>query len=458
MKTKYYFFFLVIALFAQGCQEQPTLVATEVPVPTMTRPSATTPGATPEATPTLHKSNATPPTPEFSLTGKIIYNVRCITPDDWSECEVYIPLLEKLIDGAPSGTSYILDRANFFFSNNGQQLAFPCIEKTFGHFNVCILKTAYLKMPDKNNLSYYLKRIFIKEGGTTSIDRQIRNISWSPDDRYLVVTFRWAESLWTTDATESPCLVDVRENKADCGSSNRFLASFSEVDQQIIKGVYAFSWSPVEKEKLVFPLQKNWSPFYDSDQLFPSFMPTGDYKDGLYMMDLQTKTLTPVWLAPSATRMDYEQLPLWSAKGEKITFVLQEGGEKSADGASYYGGGGLLVLQNYVVVMINKDGSDYKRLFDGKDVYDQIGGLLPLDFQGGIKIRVGAWSPDERYLLFEVDMSKYGVATSFNSGLDNQDYIMGLFLYDTETGFIYQIRQFEFYGYDYYPLMPDWGP
>jgi hypothetical protein len=449
-------FSFVLLLFLCGigiiaCQRYQNTTSTPViPVTTSTATPFDVLLSSPTPVPSqIDFSDAIPLTPDFSLEGIIIDNKGYINPVTWEAQSFSIPYLERFSDISSRGISLIFDRENFFFSNSGKRLAFPCLEKTGNEIKLCILDASYLQTQDAENLAQYLKKTdFHLYSGWMSL--QIRNISWSPDDKYLIVTIRWSDNV------ESPCFVEVNTAKVDCSANNLFRSGFTEAEQKVLQGAYAIAWSPVDKNKLVFPLRKNWSPFFDKDQDFPFFLPTGNYEDGLYLIDLSKKNIEDIWVAPINTRMDYEQLPLWSAKGERITFIYQEGGEKAPTEGSHHGGGGLLVLQNYVVASIDVTGENFTHLFDGKYVYSQIAGSMPPEFRGGqFQIRLGGYSPDEKYILFEVDAGKKDPVHSQNIGTDN--YILGLFLYEIETREIYQVKDFELYDYDFENLMPNWG-
>ncbi len=397
--------FIVINASATGCASKIAPV-TSVPTIDVSSPAPAgteTPLAAAEtSTPIVVPSPAVSPTPfptlDFVPPGRIILTdkgINLVYADGRHISSLVMPL-----EPAPFPSASEVWAGYFHWSHNGKYLAFSCGDKLDGtELNICILDNRYLNTNKTQNLFDYLKiirlyRVAKIEG--FSFGPFLGSISWSPDDRYVGGA--------VFGDVESPCVIEVQTGNFDCSTSNMLRTGLSADDLNLLSRAHVISWSSQDINKLVFM----------------------DYgNNNLSRLNLQTKNIEPIWSPPGTSEVDYEQNPVWSPDGKKITFVFTE-----PEGEKIHG---HWKIQNYVVGRINEDGSSYERLIDGKEVYSQIYSMVPEDFRGGnVELHISSWSPDGRFLLFEVRMNKRGTDPAAYGSPDSSTW--GTFYLDTQTG------------------------
>lgn len=125
---------------------------------------------------------------------------------------------------------------------------------------------------------------------------EIKNISWSPDNKYLLVTVKGVNT--GEYIITSPCLIEVDTHSVDCHWTNMFWEANNDV-LRVIAGAHAISWSPQDKNKLAIPLKTNWLPIsegvengYNLDTpITPWDLSTDNLKQGLYLVDITPSLL-----------------------------------------------------------------------------------------------------------------------------------------------------------------------
>jgi hypothetical protein len=326
----------------------------------------------------------------------------------------------------------------FAWSNNGEELAFPCMPKDNIKLTICIWNKKFLTLenpsPSQTPVFYQLAPN-IPTGYPSSL---IWNMSWSPHDEKLIVTARWYDNL------ESPCLIDNINKKVECGVNNDFWKDFSEDILQVLTGAFVIEWSPTDVNKMAIPLRKNWLRIFEDGYVIVSGEQgeyavergTGNYTDGIYIVDLQHKTFQPIWNATDDERIDIHNKILWSPNGQKIAFVYAEDVTFSAP----------TYVANYVVGMVNTNGKNFTILFDSQELTEQMKKKLPENILLP-SIFLADWSSDGRYLLFEVNFKG---ENSYNS-------FIGAFVYDIKAGTFQPVIEFIAPRNNWLRLNPDWN-
>jgi len=260
---------------------------------------------------------------------------------------------------------------------------------------------------------------------------EIENISWSSDNKYLLVTvkgFSTSEYIIT-----SPCMIEIDTNSVDCRWAYLVDAKFTAY--KIVTGAHAISWSPKDENKLAIPLKTNWYPVSEGAEnghapsnitRFPWYAPTDDLKQGLYLVDTDPLTIADVitllWESPPNTTIDPDQLPLWTSDGKQIAFVYLDPWFNVERNLRYPN----IPTANYAVGIIGEDGQNFQKLFDSTSMY--LSGVLPSD-AGIPAINIHRWLYQDRFILF--------TAQVYQSTEDK--YKQSLFLYDTETTQFFQL-------------------
>lgn len=259
---------------------------------------------------------------------------------------------------------------------------------------------------------------------------KIHNISWSPDNKYLMVTVKG-----DGDFITSPCLVEIDTNSVDCRWSLLFSNNNITNVPSLLSGAHAIAWSPQDKNKMAIPLKKNWLPLYlgvtNGSTLYttmPWDTPTNDLKQGLYIVDTtpaylyskDDEVFTMLWEAPNGTTMDHEQLPLWTSDGKKIAFVYIDPWINIARDSMQ------MPIANYVVGLVEESNGKFTKLFDSTDMY--LSRILPSGSSLPV-IHMYKWVYQDRFLLFTATIQKNSVGEREQS----------LFLYDTETEQFFQV-------------------
>lgn len=275
---------------------------------------------------------------------------------------------------------------------------------------------------------------------------EIMNISWSPDNNYMLVVVKGIDTLQYN--VTSPCLIEVDTNSVDCRWVNIFLSpgelflGLLDIDvYKIVTGAHAISWSPKDENKLAIPLKTNWQPISDgiengstSSYVAPWDVSTDDLKQGLYLVDISIQSLFDIsppandrsfsllWEAPPNTTIDSDQLPLWTSDGSRIVFVYIDPWFNVERNMLYPN----IPTANYTVGMIGEDGQNFQKLFDSTSMY--LSGTLPSDANIPA-IQIHRWLYQDRFILF--------TAQVYRSIEDK--YKQSLFLYDTDTMQFFQL-------------------
>lgn len=414
--------------------------------PTHTLTPTTTPATPPPPTATFPV--VTPmtavPLSGVRLSGKVYYYYGYYGGVYYSEGGYYLDInslnLSDFSFGKPfniaeppdytSGTTF----SSGVWSTDNQYMAYSVILSPVrnrygnrGDLSVCIIDTNQ----DKSKCIRIYTNIYNPRSITQGDFAEIKNISWSPDNKYLVVTvkgFSTSEYIIT-----SPCLVEVETSSVDCHWSKSLY--YTDIYfSRILTGAHAIAWSPQDENKLAIPLKTNWYPVGDGVKngqapfdITPWDIPTDDLKQGLYLVNI-TQHPTPdqmlklLWEAPLNTTMDPDQLPLWTSDGKEIAFVYMDpwfNVERNPRDPN-------IPAANYAVGIVGEDGQDFQKLFDSTSMY--LSGVLPADANiPAIKIR--RWLYDNRFILFSAQV--------YQSSEDN--YKQSLFLYDTEAEQFFQV-------------------
>ena len=320
----------------------------------------------------------------------------------------------------------------------------PIRDIIYNHMDlgICILnieqREKYLEENTKNNVKCI--RLYTNLYDHLSLTHgdyvEIKNISWSPDNKYLLVTVKGLNT--AQYIITSPCLIEIETGSVDCRWSNVFMQYHYDA-YKIVSGAHAISWSPQDENKLAIPLKKNWYPIaegvengYDRLTILPWDLPTDDLKQGLYLVDITPSLLlayktddqvpTPLWEAPEGTTIDHEQLPLWTSDGKSIAFVYIDPWfniERSILSS-------VKPIANYALGIVEEDGRNFRKLFDSRSMY--LSGILPPDSSLPI-INIHRWVNQDRFLLFTAQINRGVVGKHEHS----------LFLYDTETTDFFQL-------------------
>lgn len=246
--------------------------------------------------------------------GQIIYNSELfetkpvlINLDKMTKQVVVLPAAYQNAVVETSGTLDLFRPTfdKFTWSNSGDELAFPCMLKDNVNLTVCIWESKFLTLENKtlsqNPISYPLNPTEVN----IYPESLIRNISWSPNGETLIVTARW-------DDIESPCFVDKSSKKVECGIRQDIWRGFSDNALLVLAGAFIVEWSPTDINQMAIPLRKNWLDVFEDGytifggekQEYVTEASTGNYSDGIYLIDLQDKSFQPVWIATSDKRID----------------------------------------------------------------------------------------------------------------------------------------------------------
>lgn len=311
--------------------------------------------APPQPTPTPF------PTLEFMPTGKIAY----LSEDN----------ILHVIDGnGENAEQTVLQIAGSkpVWSPNGETIVFSCTNPE----GLCFLDAAYL---GNNDPGTSIRKVKIPQ------DKQpqgyVSSYSWSPDGEELVVML---DNLHYHQL----CVLTYDTLKMDCNSSNHILSGFSNDDIETFRLATSAIWSPVDADLMVISV-----PFVGK----------------LYLVDLSHKTMqeikTPIPL------VDLGRSIAWSPDGKYIAFSFSEIRQASDR-----------ICQNYaclyspvpVLGTINVDGTNYKRVLDGADVFyrlpfEDVQNLFPpiSTTNTYYQFQYPSWSPDGRFLLFVTEISPY---------------------------------------------------
>jgi hypothetical protein len=421
----------------------PTGTYTSTPTPTPVTPpppTATFPVITPMTA---------IPLKGIQLSGKVYYYSNAFYDDSNESFNLGDYHFDKPIEIRMTKDYFLPKLYHGAWSADNQYLARPAdlqpiIKSIYNHqdLGICII--------DANGDLYKCIRIYNVVRPTTlsltSGDHiQIQTITWSPNNKYLLVTI---QGEYESDYVKfSPCVIEISTSSVDC----RWMSIFSINDYDAYKavaGAYAISWSPKEENKLAIPLKRNWWPVSVGIENGDSFdghrwddISTDDLKQGLYLVDtaplLQGLTyhppaadpiLTLLWESPPSTTMDPEQLPLWTSDGKQIAFVYLYPWFNVERKNSRH-----LANANYAVGIIGENGQDFQKLFDSTSMY--LSGVLPLG-SSLPAIQIHRWLYQDRFLIFTAQIY-----------LGSEDkYKQSLFLYDTETKQFFQVTNWNKFG------------
>lgn len=389
------------------------------------------------------------------LNGQIIYNedVYARSPvlldlTDMTKHNIMLPPSHQVSVVEITGTLDLfrptLER--FAWSHSGEYVAFPCLPKDSIYLTVCVWNSAYITLEDRTTLQVPRSYPLTPPQPLDYIGSVIRSVSWSPDDQMIMATAR------QQDYNVSPCLIELSTQKVECGINTVFWEGFSKDDLQILSGTFQISWSPIDKEMLAISLRKNWRNVFDDGKViiggeelerFTSF-PTGDYPEGIYLVDVRNKFLKNIWATTDNQRIDIDNKLLWMPNGKNLTFVSVD--VSDFDPEKY--------TENYVVMNVEIHGNKEIELFDGKKIMKEIWGDLPESYRAGLPmISLGAWSSDGRYLLFEINLQEDKNNTDADAWTN---YLTGGFVYDTKIKSFYKLIDYLLAAFGGVKLNPDW--
>lgn len=290
--------------------------------------------------------------------------------------------------------TYSPNYENFVWSTDGNFIAVPC-QPVFNQSHLCVLEANSIESEDASIESFSLvdpdQNHFAGYGA-------IRHITWSPNNKQLITI--------VNNIPENPCLINRLAKDVICGASKVF-SDFSETDQQILARATSISWSPVDKNQLAFVFRGG----------------TTKYPSGIYLADLDIKTLDMLWKLPDGLLLAGI---LWCPNGENITFTTYEGQKR--EGIVEYG-----IKPNRTIRSINIYDKNTNELFNATDIYLQLAGEISEKYRGSLpQIYFASWSLDEQYLLLEIECTSN----------DDTQRILGIFAYHVETNKLYKIRGF----------------
>lgn len=431
-------FWHILQLMA--CQEtslQETLTSrltdgTLSPVTSTKAPHLSIASLTPTVTATVHMPQVRPFPLEDELKGRIIFNygfivgdfdARILYLDSFQEVFFYAPHKYRIStygNGFPTRPGYFSAEKyrpsfqNFAWSNSGHYLAFPCANTEAEmqiEMQVCIW--------DVHNLTYgeEVTPQIIEEynigDAIGSSDIYIGDISWSASDNKLFFTIHPTDE--HPGIVKAICFINRFTKEIDCEPIASFMSRYSREDGQSVSGLQAIKWSPFESKYLALRDQSS-----------------------LYLMNLEEETLSILWEIQKGFFQSDGKL-LWYEDGKKVAFVVDN--EEN----------------NNTAISVDILTKEVTYLFDYQDVYSQIAGIIPAEYHcKPTQIYISAFSPTERYLLFEIDI---GYDSSFRPLSIQNDQALGLFLYEMDTEKIYKVRDFvtNSYGDWRIHLNPDWG-
>jgi len=384
----------------------------------------------------------------FAPQGRIIYNEDffgrkpiIVHLEDMSVDSISLPQSLQFSVIEISGTLSLFRPSveYFVWSNDGIYVAFPCLLQDDVNLTVCVWNSDFLTLEDRSPAQYPKSFRLFPPANASYPEALIQNISWSPNDKVIIATARWQ--------AESPCLVYLETEKVECGVHDTlFWDGFSDDVRQVLAGAFEIEWSPTDINKMALPLSKNWLSVIEDGKVivdgeihdYSVGLPTGDYQEGIYLIDIDKKTFHPIWLSPEHTRVDSRHRLLWKPNGEQLTFTYVDS-EK-----------------NYMVASVDVNGANFTSLFDSKDVMSQIKKSVPENFrEGTLKIFLSSWSSDGRYLLFEVNLAA-AQKTEDAPITVNTNYLMGGFIFDTQTKQFYKLLEFIPTEYGNQSLRFDW--
>jgi hypothetical protein len=397
------------------------------------------------------------------LSGQIIYNEgdyarKPVLLDlaDMNKHNIVLPDSHQVsIVGSSRGgimdiRSLTLDR--FAWSHSGDYVAFPCLPKGSLYLTICVWDSAFITLENRTASQIPQSYPLDPPQYSTYYGSSIESISWSPDDQTIIATSR----VQVDDI--SPCLIYLASGQVECGPNSPFWEGFSNDDRQILSGAYQISWSPTDKDMLAISLRKNWLTVFDDGKMTKAVFdgvnivgyeeverytnfPTGDYLEGLYLVDKNNKFLKNIWNAPDNLKIDIENKLLWTPNGRDLTFVCAD--IDTFDRVNR--------TANFLVMNVGVHTNKEKVLFDGGEVMKEILEDLPESYRAGLpEIFLGTWSSEGRYLLFEIGL----LEDSNNPDADGwTDYLKGAFVYDTRTKSFYKVID---YILGRGRLNPDW--
>ena len=408
----------------------PTWTSTPTPTPaTLPPPTATFPVIT------LMTSQ---PLDDIYLSGKVLTHYTVLDLSKYHFDTLFqIDPRKDLYEGAWSGDGDYLAIATYLRPLSQ--------DVRFTDLGVCILRKQDINENVWKNFQGKAKciRIYTSIKNPRSITQgdyaEIENISWSPDNKYLLVTVKGLDT--AQYIITSPCMIEIDTSSVDCRWAYLVDAKFTAY--KIVTGAHAISWSPKDENKLAIPLKTNWYPESEGAEnghapsnisRFPWYAPTDDLKQGLYLVDTDplvpwitdpltiADVITLLWESPPNTTIDPDQLPLWTSDGKQIAFVYMDPWFNVERNPRYPN----IPTANYSVGMIGEDGQNFQKLFDSTSMY--LSGVLPSD-SSIPAIKIHRWLYQDRFILF--------TAHVYRSIEDK--YKQSLFLYDTETKQFFQL-------------------
>ena len=437
----------------------PTKTETITPSPTL----ANTKTPTPVPIPIVDYSQTIPPTlAPGRLQGKVIfnrnYNGYFHSDNDEQDAttildleslnKIYLTSSQKLEDYFPQrgeykllsyswgsgiaiNTSYHPSFANYVWSNDGSKVAFPCL--TLTDTRICTSNTTSLQqgsfIVDSIAESFVIvPEIYVptESGGyfdARAGDGRVDSITWSPNDKnLLIVAYSRIE-----EKIKTPCLINQATKEVKCGAENIFLG-FTHEEYQLLSLARNYSWSPVDETKLAFFLE------YETEEFTP----------GIYLLDTKTKKVSLLKKRPQGFRFSLDQKIIWDKNGNMLTFTFHNITQDSVFGTRYA----------TTLASIQTNGENFSKLLDSTDVYKQIAGNIPEEYRDNLPlIYVSSWLPDEKHLLLEI---------KWRNPKNWQDYLLGIFLYDIETGQIIEVKSFELISvgtaFSAHRLFPSYAP
>jgi len=427
-----------------------TATPTPFVFPMVTFTPSPTPATPPPPTATFRVITPMTPAPlSIQLSGKVYYYYHDIIYHynskhffDIKSFNLSDYHFEKPFDIGEPSNYFLTTLYKGVWSTDNQHLAYSIFLEPIrilgkrGDLSVCILSVNQ----DKSKCIRIYTNINNPQSVTHGDYAEIKNISWSPDNKYLLVTvkgFNTSEYIIT-----SPCIVEVETSSVDCHWSNAFFYPGVDIALgRILIGAHAISWSPKDENKLAIPLKTNWIPVSEGAKngqapfdIAPWDVSTHDLKQGLYLADITPslvyaspppapeQILKLLWESPPNTTMDPDQLPLWTSDGKQIAFVYMDPWFNVERNQRYPNN----PTANYVVGMIGEDGQNFQKLFDSTSMY--LSGVLSSD-SSIPAINIHRWLYQDRFILF--------TAQVYQSTEDK--YKQSLFLYDTKTRQFFQL-------------------